>query len=97
LLAGTLTFAWLTGAGIALGLLVGWIVDYIERRINDGPIEIALSILVPYAAYLAAEQIHASGVLSVVASGLFLSRRSVTFFSPPVRIQIWSVWESLTY
>jgi CPA1 family monovalent cation:H+ antiporter len=97
LLAGALTFAWLTGAGIALGLLVGWVVDAIERRINDGPIEIALSILVPYAAYLAAEQIHASGVLSVVACGLFLSRRSVTFFSPSVRIQIWSVWESLTY
>lgn len=94
---GALTFAWLTGGGIALGLLVGWVVDAIERRINDGPIEIALSILVPYAAYLAAEQIHASGVLAVVACGLFLSRRSVTFFSPPVRIQIWSVWESLNY
>jgi Na+/H+ antiporter len=97
LAGGLLTFAWLTGGGIALGLLVGWVVDAIERRINDGPIEIALSILVPYAAYLAAEQIHASGVLAVVACGLFLSRRSVTFFSPPVRIQIWSVWESLTY
>jgi len=97
-LAGaSLTFAWLTGGGIALGLLVGWVVDAIERRINDGPIEIALSILVPYAAYLAAEQIHASGVLAVVACGLFLSRRSVTFFSPAVRIQIWSVWESLNY
>jgi CPA1 family monovalent cation:H+ antiporter len=97
LFGGALTFAWLTGGGIALGLLVGWVVDAIERRINDGPIEIALSILVPYAAYLAAEQIHASGVLAVVACGLFLSRRSVTFFSPPVRIQVWSVWESLTY
>src|SRR4029077_17214783 len=41
--------------------------------------------------------LHASGVLAVVACGLFLSRRSVTFFSPSVRIQIWSVWESLTY
>src|SRR5262249_5853405 len=94
---GVLTLAWLTVGGILLGLLVGWIVDSIERRINDGPIEIALSILVPYAAYLAAEQIHASGVLAVVACGLFLSRRSASFFSPPVRIQVWSVWESLNY
>ena len=95
--SGILTLAWLIAGGIALGLLVGWIVDYIERRIDDGPIEITLSILVPYAAYLAAEQIHASGVLAVVACGLFLSRRSATFFSPSVRIQIWSVWESLTF
>ena len=95
--AGILTFAWLTGGGIGLGLLVGWVVDYIERRINDGPIEITLSILVPYAAYLAAEAVHASGVLAVVACGLFLSRRSAYFFSPSVRIQIWSVWQSLNF
>jgi CPA1 family monovalent cation:H+ antiporter len=97
LAGGILTFAWLIAGGILLGLLVGWLVAQIERRINDGPIEIALSILVPYTAYLAAEKIHASGVLAVVACGLFLSRRSVSFFSPPVRIQIWSVWESLNF
>jgi len=94
---GILKFTWLAGAGIGLGLLVGAIVYYIERRINDGPIEITLSILVPYAAYLAAEEVHASGVLAVVACGLFLSRRSANFFSPSVRIQVWAVWESLTF
>jgi NhaP-type Na+/H+ or K+/H+ antiporter len=36
-------------------------------------------------------------VLAVVVCGLFLSRRSASFFSPPVRIQIWSVWESLNF
>jgi monovalent cation/hydrogen antiporter len=94
---GLLTLAWLTGGGIALGLLVGWVVAYIEQRINDGPIEITLSILVPYAVYLAADEVHASGVLAVVVCGLFLSRRSVTFFTPAVRIQIWSVWQSLNF
>ena len=94
---GILTFAWLICGGIGLGLLVGWAVDHIERRIDDGPIEITLSILVPYAAYLAAANIHASGVLSVLTCGLLLSRRSVIFFSPSVRIQIWSVWQSLNF
>jgi CPA1 family monovalent cation:H+ antiporter len=50
LFEGILTLAWLVAGGIGLGLLIGWIVDYVERRINDGPIEIALSILVPYTA-----------------------------------------------
>jgi monovalent cation/hydrogen antiporter len=95
--SGVLTLIWLTLGGIGLGLLVGWIIDYIERRIEDGPIEITLSILVPYAVYLAADAVHASGVLAVVACGLFLSRRSAQFFSPEVRIQIWSVWEALTF
>jgi CPA1 family monovalent cation:H+ antiporter len=94
---GLLTLAWLTIGGIALGLLVGWVVDWIERRVDDAPIEIALSILVPYAVYLAADAVKASGVLAVVACGLFLSRRSAGFFSPSVRIQVWSVWKSLTY
>ena len=88
---GILTFAWLIAGGIALGLLVGFVAYYIERRIDDGPIEITLSILIPYAAYLAAEEVHASGVLAVVACGLFLSRRSASFFSPSVRLQAWSV------
>jgi CPA1 family monovalent cation:H+ antiporter len=36
-------------------------------------------------------------VLAVVACGLFLTRRSSRFFSPSVRIQIWSVWQSLVF
>ncbi len=94
---GILTLCWLTAGGVALGLLTGWLVDGIERHINDGPIEITLSILTPYAAYLAAQAAHASGVLAVVACGLFLSRRSATFFSPAVRILAYDFWESLIF
>lgn len=88
---------YLTIAGLAVGLITGWIVDRIERRIDDGPIEIAISILTPYAAYLTADRLHASGVLAVVACGLYLSRRSSTFFSPGVRLQAWAVWEALDF
>jgi CPA1 family monovalent cation:H+ antiporter len=94
---GFLTLLWLIVGGVGLGLLVGWIVDYFERRFDDGPIEITLSILVPYAVYLTADALHASGVLAVVACGAFLSRRSAYLFSPAVRIQIWSFWESFTF
>src|SRR5580765_4496737 len=89
--------AFLVLAGLAVGLVAGWIVDRIERLIDDGPIEIAISILTPYAAYFAADRIHASGVLAVVACGLYLSRRSSEFFSPEVRLQIWGFWDSFTF
>jgi len=95
--AGVLTFVWLTAGGIVIGLIIGWIVDHFERRIDDGPIEVTISILVPYATYLAAQAVHASGVLAVVSCGLLLSRRSAHLFSPSVRIGAWSVWESLTF
>jgi Na+/H+ antiporter len=95
--AGMLRLTYLTFAGIAIGLVMGWIVDQIERRIEDGPIEIAISILVPYTAYLLAEAAHASGVLAVVVCGLYLSRRSAEFFSPSVRLQTAAVWNSITF
>ena len=94
---GLLTLIWLTAGGVAIGLVIGWFVDRFERRIDDGPIEVTISILVPYAAYLAAQTVRASGVLAVVSCGLFLSRRSAHLFSPSVRMGTWSVWESLTF
>ena len=94
---GIARLAYLTLGGLAVGLITGWIVNWIERRIDDGPIEIAISILVPYAAYLTANGLRASGVLAVVACGLYLSRRSSGFFSPQVRLQAWAVWEALDF
>ena len=91
------TLIWLIAGGIGTGLAAAWIVDRIERLIDDAPVEITLSILVPYAVYLGAEKVHASGVLAVVACGLYLSRASSRFFSPGVRLRIWSVWESLNF
>src|SRR5215470_3163872 len=95
--SGLLRLAYLAAAGIAVGLLVGVIVNWIEHRIDDGPIEIALSLLTPYVAYLAADSVRASGVLAVVVCGLYLSRKSSHFFSANVRLQAWAVWESLTF
>jgi CPA1 family monovalent cation:H+ antiporter len=94
---GVLRLVYLSVAGIAVGLLLGRIVEWFELRIDDGPIEIAISILVPYVAYLVAELIHASGVLAVVTGGLYLGRKSSRFFSPRVRLQSKAVWNSLTF
>jgi monovalent cation/hydrogen antiporter len=95
--SGLLRFGYLTLAGLGIGLVIGEIVHQIEHLIDDAPIEIALSILTPYVAYLAAESVHASGVLAVVACGLYLSRKSSHFFSANVRLQAWAVWDSLTF
>jgi CPA1 family monovalent cation:H+ antiporter len=95
--AGLSRLAYLTIAGLASGLVLARIVEWFEHRIDDAPIEIAVSILVPYAAYLTAEAIHASGVLAVVAAGLYLGRKSSEFFSPSVRLQARAVWDSLTF
>jgi len=94
---GLLRLAYLVVAGIAVGLITGWIVYRIERLVDNAPIEIALSIFVPYAAYLTADAMHASGVLAVVVCGLYLSHHSSEFFSPGVRLQTSAVWDSLSF
>lgn len=94
---GVFEFLWLIVGGALLGLVVGWVVDWIERFVDDGPVEIALSLIVPYAAYLAADAVHGSGVIAVVVCGLFVSRRSSTFFSPGVRLQTLAVWDALEF
>ncbi len=95
--AGLLRFAYLVAAGLGAGAVIALAVAWIERFIEDGPIEIAISLMVPYAAYLGAEAIDASGVLAVVASGLILSRRSAEIFSPTVRLQLYSVWTAVIF
>src|SRR5215467_7357402 len=94
---GLVRLLYLIVVGVTIGMVVGIIVHAVEHRIDDGPIEIALSIITPYVAYLTADAIKASGVLAVVVCGLYLSRQSSHFFSPGVRLQAWAVWEALTF
>src|SRR6266487_5828466 len=55
--------------GILIGLLVGWLAEQFHKRVDDAPIEITVSLLTPFVAYLAAEQLGVSGVLAVVKIG----------------------------
>ena len=89
--------AWLMVGGVGTGLLLGFVVVWLERFVDDAPVEIVMSLVTPYAAYLIGERIHASGVLSVVACGLWVSRRSGESFSPEVRMQVAAVWSSLDF
>ncbi len=94
---GLIEFAWLTIGGVLIGLAIGFAVSWLERWVDDGPVEIAISLIVPYATYLAGEAVNASGVIAVVTCGLLVSRRSSTFFSPRVRLQVMAVWDAVEF
>ena len=88
---------YLSLAGIVTGLVIARAVEWFESQIDDASIEIAISIFVPYSAYLAAELIHASGVIAVVSAGLYLGHKSSQFFSPGVRLRAAAVWDALAF
>ena len=72
------TFAWLALAGVATGvgvtLLISLAKSWVSRRWGeDVGAQILISLLIPFAAYLAAEELHASGILAAVAAGVTMS------------------------
>jgi Na+/H+ antiporter len=88
----------LVGAGgILLGLAVGWLAVAFHRRVDDPPIEITGSLLTPFVAYLAAERLHVSGVLAVVAAGLYLGWRTPEITSFRTRLQAKPFWDMLEF
>ena len=92
---GRLVF--LTGGGVLIGLAIGAVVAWFERWVDDGPIEIVISILVPYATYLMGDRVHVSGVIAVIACSMYMSRKSPEYMSPQVRLQATAVWDALTF
>jgi Na+/H+ antiporter len=94
---GFMRLFYLVFGGILIGLLIGIVVGWLEKFIDDGPVELVVSLVVPYGAYIAAEHAKASGVLAVVACGIYMSRKSTQFFSPAVRLQVNGAWDALTF
>jgi monovalent cation/hydrogen antiporter len=93
-----LNFLYVAATGILIGLAIAYLILLIHKKwVCDAVIEVTLTFLTPFAAYLLAESIHVSGVLSVVSAGLFLSFRSGEAFSNQSRIMAYSVWEVVIY
>jgi Na+/H+ antiporter len=87
----------LVASSIAIGLIVARLIYYFEKKIDDASIEITISLIAPYFAYLAAEAAHSSGVLSTVACGLYLGHKSSLYLSMGARLRGYAVWDTLTF
>ena len=88
----------LTGVGgLAVGLAAGWIIRQVRSRIDDPPIEITISLLSGYAAYLPAEELGLSGVIAAVTVGVYMGWHTPQLTTATMRIQGVSVWEILTF
>jgi CPA1 family monovalent cation:H+ antiporter len=62
------------GGGVLAGGLVGLISWQLRLRMDDPMLEAIAMLVTPFAAFLLADAIHGSGVLAVVACGLFMSQ-----------------------
>jgi monovalent cation/hydrogen antiporter len=82
--------------GTAVGLAVGFVGSRILRRVSEAPVENTVKLLLPYVAWLAAERVHASGVLAVLACGLLMTRHWGAI-SSGARLQARQLWDWLVF
>ncbi|MFI6285400.1 Na+/H+ antiporter [Streptomyces sp. NPDC051018] len=82
--------------GVAVGLLLMVPIHWLRTHLREPLLQNTLSLLIPFVAYAAAEQVHASGVLAVVVVGLYLGHRSwqVDFAT---RLQEAAVWKMVAF
>ncbi len=95
LIGGFETFLVAAVGGTVIGLAVGFVISKVRGKLQDPVMESGIGLVVPFFTYLAAEEVHASGVIAVVVAGLFLGQRS-TRASYATRLQDTAVWRPST-
>ncbi|MGI8762055.1 MAG: cation:proton antiporter [Jatrophihabitantaceae bacterium] len=85
------------GGGLLIGLLAASVLSVVRRHIDDPVLDTTLSFAAPYVAFLPAEQIHASGVLAVVVTGLILGHRAPVLQSAASRIAENINWRTVQF
>src|SRR5689334_23018009 len=93
LLAASVRFLWVAAGGLA----VGWLLGAVRRHIHDPEVENTISLLSGYAAYLPAERLGVSGILAVVALGIYLGRVGPRFVAADTRVQNVSMWNVVVF
>lgn len=89
--------------GLAVGVIFTWLYARILRKINqltnnDPAIQIVLLFLLPFAAYIIAEECHCSGILAAVSAGMTVNHSGMMRNAPlTTRLQSDSAWSMLTF
>ena len=91
------SFLLVVAGGIVIGLVVAWIFTALLCWIRDDLIDIVLSLIAPYLAYIVAERLHVSGVLATVAAGLWTGARSSELLSASTRLTATAFWQAFIF
>lgn len=97
LLEGSVAFVLDSVGGILCGIAVGWVTVWLRRRLENPSVELTISLLTPFAAYLIADQLSLSGVLSTVSAGLYVGWRVPEILSSGTRIQWRAIWDTVIF
>lgn len=92
-----LDFVIAAGGGALAGFLVFVVVAWLRRRTTTTVIDTTISLITPYAAYMLAESVEASGVIAVVVAGLLLGHKAPIIQTAPSRIAERTTWGAISF
>ncbi|RJK97145.1 cation:proton antiporter [Vallicoccus soli] len=84
-----------TVAGALLGLALGRLASALLERLDDPRAEVLLTVLLPYGAFVPIDLLGGSGVVAVIAAGLYVGQFGAGSLSPAGRLQGGAVWGAL--
>ena len=91
------SFVVATVGGTAIGAVIGRVSGEILRRLDDPPVEVVISLVIPFAAYLPAERLGLSGVLAAVTAGLVIGSRLGKILTPSSRVLWFTTWKMVGF
>lgn len=90
-------FAFEVAVGTGIGLVVGWIFTKLRRGFAEAGVQLALTLLTPFVAYVSADEVGASGVLAAVAAGLYAALRAPASGPAATRLELASFWRLFVF
>lgn len=88
-------FVWSVVVAVGIGLVVGKLNLAVRSRIPNATSNVAISLVVPFFAYIPAEQLNASGLVAAVVAGLITGHGSPKYLRPQDRLTTDAVWRTL--
>jgi len=93
-----LDFITIVGAGLLIGVAIGFVVSKIIQGVDEPMIEITLTTIAAYGSFVAAEQLHYSGVIATVAAGMLCGNYGArTGMSASTRVAVETFWEYIVF
>jgi len=93
-----LDFLYVVGAGVVLGAAAGAAGAALIRRVDEPTVEIMVTTIVAYGSFVAADALHASGVIATVTAGMLGgSRAARRALSAPARVAVVTFWEYVAF
>lgn len=95
---GAVQFVLVSAGGIIVGLALGAAAIFVHRLTRAVDVaEITVSLLTPFAVYLAGEWLHVSGVVAVVTTAMYVARNPDALGSPSTRVESADTWSTVTF